>query len=255
MKWKKPGNVLGAIISLYVLTKKKMIDIRGRVVVRAGAGTGKTKSLIDCYEKALDMVIKNYGERGVEKVLALTFSRMATKEIRERVLRRFKEKGTLTDTIRYNLSIFTIDSFCSRILRENAIEIGLKPDFKILDEAESKVLFYKVSQDLLKSEVKIPDFETTNTIDEILSNAYTAIVRLRQRGVGYDDMELESEKDKFLYYLYYNYENSLKKENAFDFSSLLLFTYKILKDRRDILFNLQEKYDYIFVDEYQDTSI
>ena len=155
-----------------------MIDIKGRVVVRAGAGTGKTKTLIDCYEKALEEVVKIYGESGAERVLALTFSRMATKEIRERILRRFEEKGKLSEILKYSLSIFTIDSFCSKILRENAIEAGITPDFKILEEAESKVFFYKVSQELLNGLDVIPDFETEKDIGDILKDAYLSLIHI-----------------------------------------------------------------------------
>ena len=108
----------------------------GSLLVRAGAGTGKTTVLVERFVLA---VLED--EVGVESILAITFTEKAAAEMRTRVRRRFLDLGRREEARASESAwISTIHGFCSRVLRGHALSAGIDPDFRVLDELESERL-------------------------------------------------------------------------------------------------------------------
>jgi ATP-dependent helicase/nuclease subunit A len=108
----------------------------GSLLVRAGAGTGKTTVLVERFVRAV-----TDDDVGVESVLAITFTEKAAAEMRIRVRRRFLELGRREEARASESAwISTIHGFCSRVLRAHALSAGIDPDFRVLDELESERL-------------------------------------------------------------------------------------------------------------------
>jgi len=241
------------------MSKKFSEKTEGRIVIKAGAGTGKTTALIKTFEKILRKLMNVYDIKdSCSRILSLTFNRLAAKEIKERIIKNFENDRSIDINImRYSLSVFTIDSFCSRFLRENSFYLNFSSDFKVLEEAETKLFFYRIAEDILdKKGFDIPDVPTEEDLEKILQDSFEFIQKKKSEGITPEDFskKIKDKKDKFLLFLYSLYEEELKKKNFIDFSGLLLNTFKILEKNKNLLFNLQSRYDYILVDEYQDTS-
>ena len=108
----------------------------GSLLVRAGAGTGKTTVLVERFVLAV-----TEDEVGVESILAITFTEKAAAEMRTRVRRRFLDLGRREEARASESAwISTIHGFCSRVLRAHALSAGIDPDFRVLDELESERL-------------------------------------------------------------------------------------------------------------------
>jgi len=108
----------------------------GSLLVRAGAGTGKTTVLVERFVRAV-----TEDEVGVESIVAITFTEKAAAEMRTRVRRRFLELGRREEARASESAwISTIHGFCSRVLRAHALSAGIDPDFRVLDELESERL-------------------------------------------------------------------------------------------------------------------
>jgi ATP-dependent helicase/nuclease subunit A len=108
----------------------------GSLLVRAGAGTGKTTVLVERFVRAV-----TEDEVGVESILAITFTEKAAAEMRTRVRRRFLELGRREEARASESAwISTIHGFCSRVLRTHALSAGIDPDFRVLEELESERL-------------------------------------------------------------------------------------------------------------------
>ncbi|MGH3100565.1 MAG: UvrD-helicase domain-containing protein, partial [Thermoleophilia bacterium] len=108
----------------------------GSLLVRAGAGTGKTTVLVERFVRAVT-------EDGVdvERMLAITFTEKAAAEMKSRVRRRFLELGRREDARAAESAwVSTIHGLCSRILRAHALSAGIDPDYRVLDELESERL-------------------------------------------------------------------------------------------------------------------
>jgi ATP-dependent helicase/nuclease subunit A len=115
--------------------QQRAVDRRdGSLLVRAGAGTGKTTVLVERFVKAV-----TEDEVGVESILAITFTEKAAAEMRTRVRRRFLELGRREEARASESAwISTIHGFCSRVLRAHALSAGIDPDFRVLQELESE---------------------------------------------------------------------------------------------------------------------
>jgi len=138
---------------LTVHQKKAVETVDRNICVSAGAGTGKTRVLVERFL----YLISNHLAKPAE-VLAITFTEKAAQEMKSRIAKRLKEEG-LEDARRQleNAYIGTIHSFCSRILREHPIEAGVDPAFRVLEEDEANLLKETALEDLIESRFQEPD--------------------------------------------------------------------------------------------------
>jgi DNA helicase-2/ATP-dependent DNA helicase PcrA len=202
----------------------------GPCLVIAGAGSGKTKVLTT----RIAYLIKN----GIysSHILAITFTNKAAKEMRER----------LDNLIDENYSfVGTFHSFGLRVIKENYSLFNLTKNFTIIDSDDSLNIIKKLMKDLdIDPKFVSPGF-IKNKISFIKNNML-------------NDSEIErflcSEQESYATKVYCEYEKLLKRNNSLDFDDLLKKPVELLTNNNDILDKYQEKYQYILIDEYQDTN-
>lgn len=208
--------------------------IEGPLLIVAGAGAGKTKTLT--YR------IANLINHGVapNKILAVTFTNKAAREMRERTLKMFEGRN-------YN-SIPTISTFHSlgvKIIKENAHILGLTKHFAIADESDA----LSIIKEALKSlDLDIKQYEPRK-IKSIISKSKGDFIT--QSKFAEDAV---SHFAQLVARIWKMYEEGLKKEMALDFDDLLLETVMLLKKYPELRDTYQKRWEYIHIDEYQDTN-
>ena len=196
--------------------------VNGPVMVFAGAGTGKTRTLIS----RIVNLIENHNILPYN-ILAITFTKKATNEMRERIYEEIGDKS-------YHIYMSTIHSMCSRILRRDIDKLGYKKDFEILDEEEG----LKVLNDIYKKE----------EIDKKSIWPKTALRAISDyKNNGTPLMGLFA-------IIYDKYNRYLKENNMVDFDDLLLLTKQLFINFPEVLERYQNIHRYILVDEFQDTN-
>ena len=207
----------------------------GPCLIVAGAGTGKTKTLTTKIAKLIHDGYSPY------RILAVTFTNKAAQEMRERV-------EMLVPGQSRRVWIHTFHSFGVRLLRQNAEKMGLTRDFAIYDESEQKRL---VTLLLEQMGVKDPKKEAGQIVN--------MISRAKDDGVSPEGLMTHATSSGLDYkiraaQIYERYERELQKAGALDFGDLLLKTLKLLQEHEDIRDYYQQFFQYILVDEYQDTN-
>ncbi len=232
----KEKNYLG---SLNEPQRKAVLADSGPVLVVAGAGAGKTKTLT---HRIMHLILSGIA---AENVLAITFTNKAAKEMRDRVrdmLMKLPERTRVGFGIPF---ISTFHSLGVRIIKENSEILNLPRFFTIFDSSDTK----KALKDSIL-ELGLDPKEHLDRVKHIIS-------REKGRGVTLKDY-LERESYDFVSELtkkvWQKYEEKLKREKALDFDDLLLKTLKLLEKNPDVLRKYQETFLYIHVDEYQDTN-
>ena len=210
--------------------KKAGAKVNGPLLILAGAGSGKTRTIT--YRIAY--MIQELGISPYS-ILAVTFTNKAAKEMRERVENLIGEDGK-------RAMISTFHSFGLRLLRVYSKAIGYDSNFTIYGIEEQK----KVVKGIMKQLV---------ILDENLSEKRIAstISKLKEDGISPEEYNGYGEDEKIIREIYRRYNQTLKENNGMDFSDILTNTYKLLENR-EVLEKLQEKFKYIMVDEYQDTN-
>ena len=218
----------------------------GPLLIIAGAGTGKTK--------VITHRIAHLIESGVNpnQILALTFTEKAAGEMEERVDR-------LVPYGYSNVWISTFHSFGDRVLRDNVLEIGLTPDFKVLSEAE-RIIFL---QDNL-FELPLNYYRPLGNPTKYLSAVAGLISRLKDEDVGPEEYvayaeelkksEAELIQQDELAKTYAKYQELMARHGYMDFGDQVVLPLKLFRTRPHILKRYQEKFRYILVDEFQDTN-
>ena len=208
----------------------------GPLLIVAGAGAGKTKTITHR--------IVNLIKEGVspENILAVTFTNKAAKEMRERILHEIQKNVEGQDTIPF---ISTFHSLGVYIIKENARMLGLTKYFTILDESDS-ISFIK---EAIKNIGLDPKQYEPRKIKNIISREKGKFIQL--------DSYTERANDflsKIVAQVWDIYEKRKTKENSLDFDDLLLKSTKLLKENEEIRNIYQNKWQYIHIDEYQDTN-
>ena len=211
--------------------------IDGPLLILAGAGSGKTRTIT---YRIAHMIL----ERGISpySILAVTFTNKAAKEMKERVENLIGEDGK-------RVMLSTFHSFGLRLLRIYSSKIGYNPNFTIYDTDDQKRIIKPILKQLVGEE------ENDITVKQIAS----IISNNKEKGISPEKYLLlnintrNKIKSKIIYEVYVRYEQELKNNNGMDFSDILVNTNKLL-DNQEILTKVQEKFKYIMVDEYQDTN-
>ncbi len=209
--------------------KEAASQIDGSILILAGAGSGKTRTIT--YRIA--HMIENVGISPYS-ILAVTFTNKAAKEMRERV-------EELVGDIAKACTISTFHSFGMRLLRMYAKEVGYNSNFTIYDTDDQKRMVKAIlkGQNLSLNGVKLTERDIVSMISKIKEQIKT--------------LDEYSVMNKQIVEVYDKYNRALLESNAMDFSDILLNTYKLLQ-KPEILEKVQNKYKYIMIDEYQDTN-
>ena len=208
--------------------------INGQVLILAGAGSGKTRVLTYRMAHMIeDLDIPPY------KILAITFTNKAAKEMKDRVKALVGERAD-------NMWISTFHSTCVRILRREADKIGYKKNFTIYDTSDQKTL---ITDCMKKLNIDSKDIDHK----EILGKIGRAKDRMQSPESYKREFESNYRENKIAD-VYVMYQKSLKEKNAMDFDDLISKTVELFKKNPDVLEFYQNKFQYIMVDEYQDTN-
>lgn len=204
-------------------------QIDGSILILAGAGSGKTRTIT--YRIA--HMIENVGISPYS-ILAVTFTNKAAKEMRERV-------EELVGDVAKACTISTFHSFGMRLLRMYGKEVGYNSNFTIYDTDDQKRIVKAIlkGQNLSINGVKLTEKDLVSMISKIKEQIKT--------------LDEYSVMNKQIVEVYDKYNRALLESNAMDFSDILLNTYKLLQ-KPEILEKVQNKYKYIMIDEYQDTN-
>jgi len=215
--------------------QEAVLNTDGPMMLLAGAGSGKTRTLVSKIQYLLD-------EKNVSpfKLLAVTFSNKAAKEMRERI-------GRETQHHIGALQITTFHAFCAKVLRHEATQLGLSRNFTIYDTSESKSIVKSILGKRGISLKEISPNEVLYYIDGLKNNGHY---------VDQNDSEMEDEidKDDIFYQYFLEYESELHRSNAIDFGGLITGVLNLLSKFPEVLSRYQKRFQYILVDEYQDTN-
>lgn len=210
----------------------------GPALVIAGAGAGKTRTLI--YRVAYLL------EQGVphDRILLLTFTNKAANEMMRRV-------GELLSSKMHGLWGGTFHAVALRLLRQHAEKLGFQRDFSILDREDANTLIKSAIADS-GVDVKARRFPKPDVVGEILSMALNTRKTLRevlQERYSYFELLADS-----LEQVERNFQKRKRRNNAMDFDDLLREWLRLLENHEDIREYLQRKFQFLLVDEYQDTN-
>ncbi len=204
---------------------KAVTTIDGALLIIAGAGSGKTRVITFRMAHMLDMGIPQ------SQILALTFTNKAAKEMEQRV----KE---LTGKKLQNLTVSTFHAFGVKILRQDIDKLGWRSNFSIYDETDKSQLIKETGREL---------GYTTDALDVYkVGNLFSNIKIGRWDWQGPNEIYKE---------LYEGYQEGLKLYNAVDFDDLITLPIQLFREHPDVLAKYRDRYKYIMVDEFQDTSI
>ncbi|SNZ02674.1 DNA helicase-2 / ATP-dependent DNA helicase PcrA [Persephonella hydrogeniphila] len=211
--------------------KKAVLHFSSPLLVLAGAGSGKTRVIT---HKIMYLVEKL--SIPVDRILAITFTNKAASEMKERVI-------DALDLKEEPVWITTFHSLSAKILRIEAEHIGYNRDFVIYDEEDSKKAIKDVIKELnVDGEIYKPE-KIKNVISQIKQNLDESVLDFYAFTLPH------------LPKIYEKYNEHLVFSNAMDFDDLLLNVVRLFRENPDILKKWQDKFDYILVDEYQDTNL
>lgn len=211
----------------------------GPSLVIAGAGSGKTRVLT---YKIVDLLNNGFEPY---RIMALTFTNKAAREMKERV------SALVGNKVASRLWMGTFHSIFLRLLRGNAELIGFKPGFTIYDTTDSKSLIKTIVKEfLLDDKIYKPA-----TVASIISNAKNAMVTPEQYLQTKEYYEADRKaKRPMIGQIYKTYRDRCHRANAMDFDDILFYINELLRDHPDVRRHYQEFFRYILVDEYQDTN-
>ena len=207
---------------------------KGPLLVLAGAGSGKTTVLVNRIAYILETEhVSAYN------ILAITFTNKAAKEMLERITALVGESAE-------DMWISTFHSACVKILRRTIHLLGYENDFVIYDSADSLTLIKECLKELHMDEKLFPPRLIASIISKAKDNMQDCDAFLAVNADNRFNTKVAE--------VYRIYQKKLKKNNALDFDDIILNTVKILMENPDVLENYQRRFQYIMVDEYQDTN-
>lgn len=216
--------------------KKAVTTIKGPVLVLAGPGSGKTAVLMHRIAYLLDTGVR------ASRILAVTFTNKAAREMTERITRLLKDNPRLLA----GLTMGTFHRVCARILRQEARNAGFEPNFIIYDHQDQVSLIKRVIKSL---GVAAPSLTPGYVLGKIS--------RAKSELLNPDDYISRTSNDweRLIGQIYEHYQEELSRANAFDFDDLILRTVQMFTKHPEILERYQEKFLHVLVDEFQDTNI
>lgn len=235
-------------INLNRAQQEAVDTLHGPVLIMAGAGSGKTRTLINRIDNLIRHGVKP------ETILAITFTNKAARELKSRL-----------SLDAANVEASTIHSFCVKILRQYAHVLGYSNNFLILDTSDAQTVIGYAKNDIADAYVamqyeRFPHREpNAHFILEMKDRTIqSAISKAKNDGISaHEYMNYQHRVDEYpevITAIFKKYEEIKLRENSMDFDDLLVKTCQLLRDNPAILEIVQNTYHYIMVDEYQDVN-
>lgn len=230
-----------ATISLNTKQQEAVLHTEGPLLILAGAGAGKTKTIT---ERIVGIIKKGTDPRAI---LAVTFTNKAAKEMRERIISRLEDERVIEKENPYHPTpvIKTFHSLGLMMLSEQSAHLGLHKHPTILDSADSLSII-KQAVEVLGIDPKIND---PSKIRSIISREKGDFVKLEdyRKKVATAQMDIVASVWRI-------YDEELKKQKAVDFDDLIVRAVRMLEEHQEIREYYQKRFKYVHVDEYQDTN-
>ena len=206
----------------------------GPLLMLAGAGSGKTRSLTHRIAYLIE-------EKGVApwNILAITFTNKAAQEMRERV-------DALVGYGSEDIWISTFHATCSRILRRHIDLLGYDRNFTIYDASDQKSLMKEVLKEMKIDTKQFPERSVMSEISSAKNEYKSPLDYRNEYGSNFRNQRIAD--------IYEHYQKRLKENNALDFDDLLVKMVDLFQANPDVLEHYQDRFQYIMVDEYQDTN-
>lgn len=227
--------ILDILDKLNPAQREAVENTEGPVLILAGAGSGKTRVLTT----RIGHLMENKGVKA-ENILAITFTNKAANEMRERV------EETLEGTDTKEMWITTFHSCCVRILRKSINKIGYNRSFVIYDSADQVTLIKDCLRELNLSDKAFDPKVILSAISNAKDKLYSP-----KKFIQLNEGDIAKTKIGEVYALY---QDRLKRNSALDFDDLIMKTVELFKEHPEVLDYYRNKFRYIMVDEYQDTS-
>ena len=204
--------------------------VHGRILVLAGAGSGKTSVLT-----ARIAHLINSGSCQPDQILGLTFTNKAAGEMRERVAKQVSKQAAKLVTL------CTFHSFCMAVLRAEIEKLGYTKNFSLYDEGDIRRMITNLAKESLEHEKDLPSLGST-------------MEWIREAKMG-TKMEVgDSWHEQFSSELFAKFESAMRAYNAVDFDSLLTLTVELFEKFPEVLEKYQDRFPFILIDEFQDTN-
>lgn len=210
--------------------RKAIQTTDGHVLVLAGAGSGKTSVITHRIAYLI-----NEKKTAPSSILGLTFTNKAAEEMRKRVA------AMVELPLAKQVTLSTFHSFCMRILRRDIDKLGYTKDFSIYDEKETRRLLNQLVREELGHDGDLPSLDPT----------MAAISKAQNKAQKPQEME----GDALSKTLYGKLQTTMRACNAVDFDNLLFLTLRLFEEHPEILAKYQDRFQYIMIDEYQDTNL
>lgn len=205
--------------------RKAVEAIFGRILVLAGAGSGKTKVI----SERIAHLIRDHGV-APQAILGLTFTNKAAQEMRHRV------ESLISPALAKGVTLSTFHSFCMQLLRKEIDKLGYTKHFSLYDERDIHRLVKQIARDLLGHEGELPSLAQT-------------ISHLGAHTSGNNPWH-----DQFSQQLHERLQSTLRAYNAVSFDHLITLGVRLFEEHPDVLARYQERYQFLMIDEYQDTN-
>jgi superfamily I DNA/RNA helicase len=229
--WRHCGRTRATskIMKLNEPQEKAVHTTRGRVLVLAGAGSGKTRVIVHRIAHLIGQ------GANPQAILGLTFTNKAAAEMRHRV------EKLIGPAVGKQVTLSTFHSFCMFILRKEIELLGYTREFSLYDERDIQRLIQQLTRDMLGHEGELPSLAPTRA----------ALADAANQGFGADEGTWH---DTFSKDLFHRLHSSLRAYNAVSFDSLISLTIQLFEQHPKVLERYQDRFQYLMIDEYQDTN-
>lgn len=205
--------------------------VNGPLLVIAGAGSGKTRVIT---YRIANLV--QHHRVNPRRILAVTFTNKAAKEMRERVVKLLEGRGE-------DCWVSTFHATCAKLLRIHGEIIGVNPKFTIYDDSDQKTMVARCIRDMGHNDKSFPPRAVQHEIN-----------RAKQEGMGPNDYPSGDFYRAQVKEIFTLYEKRMRESSALDFGDLLYRTVRGIQENEEFRRQLQHRFDYILVDEFQDTN-
>lgn len=207
--------------------------VNGRVLVLAGAGSGKTRVIV---HRTAHLV----QDLGIppSAILGLTFTNKAAAEMRHRL------QDLIGAGLSKQVTFSTFHSFCMHVLRKEIEALGYTREFSLYDERDMERLIQQLTREMLNHDGELPSLAPTKLALNLAAN----------QGMSAEEAEEGTWHDGFSKDLYVRLQSTMRAYNAVNFDSLISLTIQLFEEHPQVLEKYQDRYRYIMIDEYQDTN-
>jgi len=217
--------------------KEAVLTIHGPVLVLAGAGAGKTRTIAHRIVHIVKSGTPAY------RILAITFTNKAAREMRERVLALLSEHTTGSGGAP---TVSTFHALSAQLLRQYGSALDIDRHFTIYDRADSLRAMKRAVKAAGEDDKRFEPRAVLSAISKAKGNAQTRAMYREAAGNSWWDGTVAQ--------IWEHYDRIVRNDKALDFDDLLLYTWRLLEEHPDVRTQLQERYAYLHVDEYQDTN-